>query len=259
MSISVRALLLCCATSAVASAVVPGAAPPLGALPSGGLGKPRIAGWRGGARGELHGGRPGGSVERRSSASQAPVHAAPEALRDLFVERVYRTLSVQIVATMLACWYMLTQQPGLLAGILRERAATLTVIFSPMLVAMTISSMPRLRKDPPWAYSLLALFTLCESLVLSLVMLYIPPPLMLIFRGPRWHSLYSAGGALAFAAMLVVRTQQIVGGSTGSDQHASISADEHVMASMLLYTDVVGLFINLLVAMDRNQGRRRSE
>ncbi|KAG8461334.1 hypothetical protein KFE25_010521 [Diacronema lutheri] len=267
----------------------------LGIVAGAPLRRPRLSAWRGGAAGGLseHRRRPG-LVGAERAYDGIPIHAAPERVREQFVERVYGTLSMQLLATMALCWYALTHQPRALVNILRSSGLTLAAIVSPMLVTTAISSSPGARKSPFWAYAFLALFTASEALVLSLVMLFVPREVVLragvttaavvgwlslyaratrrnftrtgptIVRGlcalvvlellqitffrrsPLLHSLYSAGGALACAALLVVNTQQIVGGTS---QHATIAPDEHVLASILLYTDIVALFIRLMELM----------
>lgn len=264
--------------------------------------KPQLGSWRGGAAGALARQRPG--LIERVSYEGVPVHAAPESVREQFVERVYATLSVQLLATMILCWFAMTYHPRFLLDILRSRGATLAAVLSPMLVSTMIMNSPIARKTWPWAYVFLSLFTAAESLVLALFMLFVPREIVMraglttaavvgwlslyarttkrnltrtgptIMKGllalvvlelfqffffrhsPFVHSLYSAGGALAFAAMLVVNTQQIVGGSS---QHATISPDEHVLASVLLYADIIALFMHLTDMMVSNERRRRDE
>lgn len=236
---------------------------------------------------------------------EVPVHEAPLEVRDAFVERVYRTLSLQLGATMLLCWYLITYHPGLLVNIMRDRTKSLLALFSPMVAAMIVTNAPTARKTWPTDHLLLALFTACEGLVLSLVTLFVPREIiwraglttaavvgwlslyarttrrdftrrgsmllngllaltvlqllqLVFFRGsPMSHSLFSAVGALAFAGMLVVNTQQIVGGKS---THAQIAPDEHVLASILLYTDIVALFMHLVSIMsDGGGGGRQRE
>jgi hypothetical protein len=241
-------------------------------------------------------------LEQRISYN-VPVHAETLDVRERFVERVYRTLSAQLLGTMLLCWYTITFHPRFLLRIMRERGAMLAVIFAPVLVATGIANAPKARKTAPWSYLLLGAFTGTESLVLSIFMLFVPREIVLraglttaavvgwlslyarttrrnytrsgqtITRGllallvlelaqllffrrsPLSHSLFSAVSALAFCAMLVINTQQIVGGSS---QHATIAADEHVLASVLLYSDIISLFMNLMNAMNGGGNRQRT-
>lgn len=271
-----------------------------------GLSRPQLVSWRGGAAGF-----PGtvrqrpGLLERVADADLGmPVHAAPESVRERFVERVYRTLSVQLLGTMLLCWFALTCHPSVLVDILRQRGATLAALVAPALVTTVMFHSPHARKTWPWNYALLALFTASEALVLSLVMLLVPREIVMraglttaavvgwlslyarstkrdltrtgptVLRGllalivlevaqllffrrtPLLHSLYSAGGALAFAAMLVINTQRIVGGSS---QHATIAPDEHILASVLLYSDIAALFVQLLSLMANSGDERRRD
>ena len=266
-------------------------------------GKPALLSWRGGAGLRPPGQRPGAPAFEQRVTYGIPVSAEKLDVRERFVERVYRTLSVQLLGTMLLCWYTLTYHPRFLLSILRERAAMLAVIFAPMVAATAIANAPRARKTAPWSYLLLGAFTGAESLVLSVFMLFVPREIVLraglttaavvgwlslyarttrrnytragptITRGllallvlelaqlfffrrsPLAHSLYSAASALALCALLVVNTQQIVGGSS---EHATIAADEHVLASVLLYSDIISLFMHLVNAMNGGGGRQRN-
>jgi FtsH-binding integral membrane protein len=232
-----------------------------------------------------------------------PISAAPPDVRELFVQRVYATLSVQLLGTMLLCWYALTYHPRQLVAILSDQVLRLVALFAPMLIVSIMSASHSARKTPPWNYALLSLFTASEALIVSLCALFVPREIVLraglttaavvgwlslyarttrrsfsrkapmiasgmifffllellqlfFFRTtPLTESLYSAVGALCCAAFLVIHTQMIVGGKS---QHSTLAPDEHVLASVLLYMDIIGMFIRLMNIMSgEGSGRRR--
>ncbi|CAF3966999.1 unnamed protein product, partial [Rotaria sp. Silwood1] len=55
------------------------------------------------------------------------------------------------------------------------------------------------------------------------------------------YTIYAGLGALAFSIFLAVDTQLIMGG-----KRHEISAEDHVFASIMLYLDIVYIFIYLL-------------
>ena len=54
-------------------------------------------------------------------------------------------------------------------------------------------------------------------------------------------NLYCMFGVFVFGIYLIVDTQMIVGG-----KHVELSVDEYVLAAMLLYVDIVQIFLYIL-------------
>lgn len=82
--------------------------------------------------------------------------------------------------------------------------------------------------------------------------------LVAMFVGsPILHTFYAAGGALVFAGFLVYDTQMIISNKHESQRNFSI--DDYAFASLMIYMDVVRIFIHLLrlLGEDRKQHRRR--
>lgn len=69
------------------------------------------------------------------------------------------------------------------------------------------------------------------------------------------HVGFSLVATAVLAGSLVVDTQRIVGGRSS---HGDIRVDEHVLACVNLYTDIVGIFLRLLHVMDA-ASKRTSE
>mmetsp|Transcript_4193 Transcript_4193/g.9136 ORF Transcript_4193/g.9136 Transcript_4193/m.9136 type:complete len:248 (+) Transcript_4193:61-804(+) len=79
-----------------------------------------------------------------------------------------------------------------------------------------------------------------------------------IFAGsPMLSTLYAGAGALLFAGFLVYDTQMII--SNKHDSHRSFDIDDYAFASLMIYMDIVRMFIYLLrlLGEDRKQRRRR--
>ena len=70
-----------------------------------------------------------------------------------------------------------------------------------------------------------------------------------IFRIPAMNVLQSSFGALLFAAFIVYDTQLIVGGKHKKRQ---LDTQDYVLGAMILYIDIINLFIRLLQLMDNN-------
>jgi len=61
------------------------------------------------------------------------------------------------------------------------------------------------------------------------------------FESPLMHILISAGAALLFSVYIVYDTQLIVGG-----KRAEIEIDDYILGALMLYSDIIGLFLQLL-------------
>jgi len=62
------------------------------------------------------------------------------------------------------------------------------------------------------------------------------------------YTIYAGLGAIAFSIFLAVDTQLIVGG-----KRHEISAEDHVFASLMLYIDVVYIFIYILALFGQRE------
>lgn len=70
--------------------------------------------------------------------------------------------------------------------------------------------------------------------------------LMQVFLGGNWvHSLHAGLGTLIFCAYLVYNTQMMMGGN----KKRQLRPNEHILGAVQIYTDIMGLFMHLLVSM----------
>mmetsp|Transcript_64422 Transcript_64422/g.153685 ORF Transcript_64422/g.153685 Transcript_64422/m.153685 type:complete len:255 (+) Transcript_64422:86-850(+) len=76
----------------------------------------------------------------------------------------------------------------------------------------------------------------------------------LLLGSPMLETLYSCAAALLFAGYLVYDTQLIVGNKHGSRRQFSI--DDYAFASLLIYMDIVRMFIHLLRLLGKDNGNR---
>jgi FtsH-binding integral membrane protein len=79
-------------------------------------------------------------------------------------------------------------------------------------------------------------------LFVGLIILMIFGFVLMFWRSPIAHLVYSALGALLFSAYLVVDTQMLIGGT----HSIQISSEEYIFAALTLYIDIVQLFIYIL-------------
>ncbi|CAF5163933.1 unnamed protein product, partial [Rotaria sp. Silwood1] len=85
-------------------------------------------------------------------------------------------------------------------------------------------------------------FTLCFGVLFVISLALFGFGIVCIFTYSRiMYTIYAGLGALAFSIFLAVDTQLIMGG-----KRHEISAEDHVFASIMLYLDIVYIFIYLL-------------
>lgn len=68
------------------------------------------------------------------------------------------------------------------------------------------------------------------------------------------YNVYCVFGVIVFGIYLVIDTQMIVGGK----KH-NISMDDYVIGAMLLYIDIIQIFVKLLVLLSNLQRRNWSD
>ena len=73
--------------------------------------------------------------------------------------------------------------------------------------------------------------------------------LQFMMPGPLLHSLHSSLGVLLFCGYLVVNTQMMMGGG----KQRQLRPDEHIMAAVQIYTDIIGIFLHVLSSMARDE------
>jgi FtsH-binding integral membrane protein len=86
-------------------------------------------------------------------------------------------------------------------------------------------------------------FTLCGPLLYTLGMLFIFSGLFVFMYGPSLQLFYCVIGVFLYSFYIVFDTQQIIGGKKTRYQ---ISEDSYVIASVMLYLDIIGLFLEIL-------------
>ena len=68
-----------------------------------------------------------------------------------------------------------------------------------------------------------------------------------LFGGDWLTSARIAGGALLFCAYLVYNTQMMMGGKKARQ----VRPDEHLLAAVQIYTDIINIFLQVVAAMSR--------
>ncbi|CAF3996687.1 unnamed protein product [Rotaria sp. Silwood1] len=85
-------------------------------------------------------------------------------------------------------------------------------------------------------------FTSCFGVLLVISLIFLAFGIVCIFTYSRiLYTIYAGLGALVFSIFLAVDTRLLIGGK----QH-EISAEDHVFASLMLYIDVLYIFIYIL-------------
>jgi FtsH-binding integral membrane protein len=65
------------------------------------------------------------------------------------------------------------------------------------------------------------------------------------------HSLLSAGFAAIYMIYILVDTQLIIGG-----KNKRLSLDNYIMGTIILYTDIIGLFLKILDLLGEKKKRK---
>jgi FtsH-binding integral membrane protein len=79
-------------------------------------------------------------------------------------------------------------------------------------------------------------------LFVGLIVLMLFGFVLMFWRSPIAHLVYSCLGALLFSAYLVVDTQMLIGGT----HSVQVSSEEYIFTALTLYMDIINLFIYIL-------------
>lgn len=91
-------------------------------------------------------------------------------------------------------------------------------------------------------------FTICGPIMYTIGMLFLAGILFAILMpGNIRHIIYSILGVFLFSFYLICDTQAIIGGKKHGDK--SITEDDYILASLLLYMDIINLFLEILKLM----------
>ena len=89
-------------------------------------------------------------------------------------------------------------------------------------------------------------FTLCGGALYSLGMILLAGAVLSVFYGPSMNLLYSVFGVFLFSFYLVYDTQLLIGSKSKNHKRYQIEADSYILASVLLYLDIINLFLEIL-------------
>ncbi|CAF0805697.1 unnamed protein product [Rotaria sordida] len=94
-------------------------------------------------------------------------------------------------------------------------------------------------------------FTSCFGVLFAMSLAFLAFGIICIFTYSRiMYTIYAGVGAVFFSIFLAVDTQLIIGG-----KRYEISAEDHIFASLMLYIDIVNIFLSFLsVSGSRNTG-----
>ena len=85
-------------------------------------------------------------------------------------------------------------------------------------------------------------FTLCGPLLYTLGMLFLFGGIFMILFGPSMNLLWSIFGVFLYSFYLIYDTQMIIGGK----RHSRLEADSYILGALLLYLDIINLFLEIL-------------
>ena len=87
-------------------------------------------------------------------------------------------------------------------------------------------------------------FTCCGSIFYTFGMIFLVTGVIAITFGPTLRLVYCMFGVMLFSFYLVIDTQMIVGGS--NKQCHKIEEDSYILASVMLYLDIINMFLYIL-------------
>ena len=87
-------------------------------------------------------------------------------------------------------------------------------------------------------------FTCCGSIMYTLGMIFLVTGIIAVTFGPTMHLLFAILGVFLFSFYLIIDTQMIVGGK--NKQCHRIEEDSYILASVLLYLDIINMFLYIL-------------
>ena len=96
-----------------------------------------------------------------------------------------------------------------------------------------------------WAVTTKTDLTICGPIVFVLSSIYIVGGFFVWSFGPSAHLIFSIIGAILFSFYLAYDTQLIVG---GKHKQYQLAVDEYILGSVLLYLDIINIFLYLLSA-----------
>ena len=219
-------------------------------------------------------------------------------LRLNLVKKVYGILSIQLLSTVLFCYFSLTST--YFKKFQAKHQELIVISLGGTLISSLILSFSQtLSRKVPVNYILLGIFTLCESYLVSISCLYTSPKLVLMaglltlavtlgltvyamttkndfsimtsgifvllisftFLGiincfTNIQALQNLGmvlGVIVYGFYLIFDTQMIIGG-----KRCNISIDDYILASMMLYIDIISLFIKILEILKHFQTEEES-
>jgi FtsH-binding integral membrane protein len=93
-------------------------------------------------------------------------------------------------------------------------------------------------------------FTVYGDFLSSIGAVFLIFSLFSVFFGPTLRLIYCALGLALFSVYLVYDTQLIIG---GEDKYAEIENDDYILAAMILYLDIINIFIYILQLLTSNK------
>jgi len=94
-------------------------------------------------------------------------------------------------------------------------------------------------------------FTMCRGVMGCILFVFIIVGLIMLFiPQPRYYdTIYGGIGALIFSVYIVIDTQMMMGGN----HKFSISPEEYIFAAVVLYLDILNLFLYILKIMGQKK------
>ena len=147
----------------------------------------------------------------------------------------YRSISRSVPLNYILL-FLFTSCESLLVGCICSVYDRQTVFMAAVLTAAVVVALTL------YAYNTKTDFTMCGGLLFVLGMVFLVASILAIFIRNRWLQLaLSVFGVILFSMYLVYDTQLIMGNHSNS-----LSIDEYIWAAMMLYVDIIQIFLQIL-------------
>jgi FtsH-binding integral membrane protein len=96
-------------------------------------------------------------------------------------------------------------------------------------------------------------FTMCGPLLNDLFFIFAITSLFVVLFGPKLHFFIAAIGVFLFSVYLIYDTQLLMSGTFKGHRKYQIDEDSYIMASVVLYLDIINLFLYILELMNQRK------
>lgn len=96
-------------------------------------------------------------------------------------------------------------------------------------------------------------FTVCGPLLSDIMMIFAITSIFVVIFGPKLHFFLAAIGVFLFSLYLIYDTQLLMSGTFKGHRKYHIDEDSYIMAAVVLYLDIINLFLYILELLNQRK------